>query len=389
MRVCMVSPHLPPEQSANALLPAMLGEALASHGVRAEYVSHPPVAGFDMPAALDVSAQAALNVGTTYVPRRGRDRFSRSRVGAVVAGSRMALGARHRIRSSDLVHLHSNGFIVEIGEWLARKYRRRCVVTLYGTDISAYDPNRNARFGRIVREADCRVFYSRGLLKQAMRAGLAPDPSSVIYAPVSSAFRPLGDRARQSLRRELGVGDDTLLLTVKRLHPVAGHGTLLEALPAVLRRVSSARLWLAGDGELRSALEQRCRELRIAPHVRFLGRVGNELLQRYYAAADLFVLPSLIESWGTVMVESLACGTPVVTTDTIGGLEVRENFPEDVTVVQKASADDLAAGICVALERRARSTTRTLDLIKTFSVESCAARYLEIYREALGSQRYT
>ena len=176
-------------------------------------------------------------------------------------------------------------------------------MTLYGTDVSAHDRSRNARYGRVVREASARVFYSRGLLTHASELGLTPDPSSVIYAPVSPDFHAVDEQTRAALRRELGAGNGPILLTVKHLRPVCGHDTLLRAMPEILRHHPDVMLWLAGDGDLRSTLESMCRDLGIASHVRFLGRLGNETIWKYYAAADLFVLPSEVESWGTVMLE--------------------------------------------------------------------------------------
>jgi glycosyltransferase involved in cell wall biosynthesis len=375
MRVCMVTPHLPPEQSANALLPSVLGEALAPRGVISEYVSHPPSRNSDVREVQPV----------TYVPKRGRDGFSRSSAGAVIAGARMAVGARPSIRASDVTHLHGNGFIVEIGQWLARRYSKPYVITLYGTDVSAYDPRRNERFGHVVRQAACRVFYSRGLLEHARGANLAPEPSIVIYAPVNHIFRQVDGEQRQAIRQKLGIGsDERLLLTVKRLHPVAGHETLLRALPAIVASIPKTILWIAGDGDLRAALEQQARRLEIQSHVRFLGRVDNRSLPGYYAAADLFVLPSEVESWGTVMLEALACGTPVVTTDTTGGIEVRHTFPEDVRVVRKGSPEDLATAVCAELIRGARTTSPAVDRIRmSFSVEACATQYLGVYGRVL------
>ena len=150
----MITPHLPPEQAANALLPVMLGDALASQGVTAHYVSHP---------APDEDVEDVENVRedarhVTLVPRRGRDGFSRSPLGAVIAGGRMAFGSMRAVRESDLVHLHGNGFIVEVWHLLAGRYRKPCVITLYGTDVWYHDAVRHARFGRVVREAACRVF---------------------------------------------------------------------------------------------------------------------------------------------------------------------------------------------------------------------------------------
>jgi glycosyltransferase involved in cell wall biosynthesis len=371
----MVSPHLPPEQAAVALLPVMLGDTLSASGVTTSYVSHPSNAG-----------AIAHGRDVTYVARRGRDGVSRSKLGAVAAGSRMIVRAKSAIAASDLVHLHSNGLLIEVGAWLARRFGKPYIVTLYGTDVSAHEPSRNARYGRVVRDASARVFYSRGLLAQASRFGLAPDPSSVIYAPVSGDFRVAHEDARGALRRELGAGVGPVLLTVKHLRPVCGHETLLSAMPEIVRAHPNVMLWLAGDGDLRPTLELMARDLGVASHVRFLGRVANDSLWKYYAAADLFVLPSDVESWGTVMLEAMACGTPVVTTDTVGGLEVRENFPDDVRVVPRAAPEQLAVGVSEALVQPRRVSPATLAHVKRdFTVDACAAKYLAVYERVLSS----
>ncbi|HKY22384.1 MAG TPA: glycosyltransferase family 4 protein [Vicinamibacterales bacterium] len=369
----MVSPNVPPEQSANALLPPLLGDALASSGVTASYVSH---------------RSNVVGEGDgrprKYVPRRGRGIVGRSKWGAVIASARMILGAQHEIRNSDLVHFHSSGFLIEVGQWLARRFRKPYVITLYGTDVSAHEPGRHARYGNVVRHASARVFYSHGLREHAIRLGLAPEPSEVIYAPVSPDFHPVDAGTRTALRRELGVADELVLLTVKRLDPVADHATLVKAMPEILRRHPTATLWLAGDGVLRPALEATCRDNGILPRVRFLGRLKNDTLAKYYSAADLFVLPSQVESWGTVMLESLACGTPVVTTDTVGGVEVHEKFPADVVVSPRGDAQLLAEAVARALTLRQRTSQAAVEKVqRDFSIAACAAQYLSVYRRAL------
>ena len=113
----------------------------------------------------------------------------------------MAIGLRRSVSESDVVHLHGNGFIVEVGHRIAERYRKPSVITLYGTDVWHHDPARHARFARVVRGAACRVFYSRGLLEFARHLGLAPDPSVVIYAPGSTAFHPVEEEERRAIRK--------------------------------------------------------------------------------------------------------------------------------------------------------------------------------------------
>ena len=175
-------------------------------------------------------------------------------------GWRWARGVRSA--ASDLVHLHSNGFIIEVGQFLAARYRKPYVITLYGTDVWHHDPARHARFARVVRDARAACSTAKVCSTSRRGLGLAPDPSIVIYAPVPSTFHAVDADARQSASRVTSASrTGPLLLTVKRLHPVGGHEDLLRALPAILRERPDAQLWLAGEGELRPALEALTRDL--------------------------------------------------------------------------------------------------------------------------------
>ena len=82
-------------------------------------------------------------------------------------------------------------------------------------------------------------------------------------------------------------------------------------------------------------------------------------MARYCAAADLFVLPSLLEALPTVAVEALACGTPVISSDNPGGVELHGVFGDDVAVVPKEQPAPLAGAIVAALAQKRR--TRSVD----------------------------
>jgi glycosyltransferase involved in cell wall biosynthesis len=368
----MVSANHPPDQAANALLPQLIGDALTLHGVTTSYVTYRSTQPSSRSTSRDVVS----------VPRRGRDTLARTKAGALAAAARIAWAARRAVRQSDLVHLHSNGLLIEVGGRLATTLGRPYVITLYGTDVWHHDPGVHGRFARTVREAAYRIFYSESLRAFAAGRGLANEPCTVIHAPVPDIFQPPDVAARQRLRSELGIANGPLLLTVKRLHPVAGHEDLLRAFPIVLRKHPGAALWLVGEGELRPSLEALAAELGIASRVRFVGLLDNAAIPSYCAAADLFVLPSRLESWGTVMLEALASGTPVVATDTAGGVEVHTLFPRDVTLTERENPRALAAAILEALVQSGRVSSETLR--RDFSVQACALRYLELYNRAVG-----
>lgn len=303
-----------------------------------------------------------------------------------MAAVRVAVRLYGLIERADLVHLHSNGLIVEVAARLAERSGVPFVITLYGTDVWHHDPGRHKRFGEVVRAAAHRVFYSEGLLAFARSVDLAKEPASVIYAPVAPHFEPASEEERRATRSAVGLDEGPLLVTVKRLHPVAGHEDLLHAMRRVVSAFPAAHLLVIGDGPLRSSLERLAAQLDLGGRVHFLGAVVNELLPRYLSAADLFVLPSRLESWGTVMLEALACGTPVVATPTAGALEVVTYFPHDVRVAEGRDAAALAAAVVASLEAPRRTTEETRRRLRErFSPAACAAQYLAVYHRAVTS----
>jgi glycosyltransferase involved in cell wall biosynthesis len=122
----------------------------------------------------------------------------------------------------------------------------------------------------------------------------------------------LFDPARRSeaLRRRWGVGDDDLVVAcVGRLAPEKNLATLAVAFDAVRRAVPGARLLLVGDGPMRAELEADW------PQAIFAGQRIGEDLAAHYASADLFLFPSLTETFGNVTAEAMASGLPVVAYD--------------------------------------------------------------------------
>lgn len=158
-------------------------------------------------------------------------------------------------------------------------------------------------------------------------------------------FRPVG-KARA--REQLGLDpDESVLLYVGRFSAVKGIDRLLEA-TAHLKRNRDLRLMLVGgDGEQTPEsreLTGLSRRLGILDRVTFAGRVDHEDMPFYYSAADVLALPSHYESFGLVALESLACGTPVVTTQ-VGAMERIIRQDETGCVVQDASPQTLAEAV--------------------------------------------
>jgi glycosyltransferase involved in cell wall biosynthesis len=369
-----VTPHLPPDQAANALLPAHLGQWAAEAGVGVAYLAHPPRAGAPAPVAGPVVWSR---------PSHGGGLLKALRFTSLAASRRIAQEVEPLLARAALVHLHSNGLLTEIVARLARRRGIPTVLTLYGTEIWHYRPKPIVDlFTTMYRGASAVTFYSRGLHDKAIALGLKRPRLSVAYPPVVDRFAPVDDAARAAIRQRLGLTRRHVLVNVKRLHPLAGQTHLLDAMPAVLRAHPDTELVVCGTGALRGELEAQAARLGVAGHVRFAGLVDNEIVADYNRAADVFVLPSLLEALPTVAVEALACGTPVVSADHPGGVELNALFGEDVVVVPREDSGRLAAALIarLAAPRRTLSATEA-GLARYFRPAAVRAQYFALYGE--------
>jgi glycosyltransferase involved in cell wall biosynthesis len=367
LKILMVTPHLPPYQAANALLPHVLGLELEKAGHQVSF--------------LTFEAGGEKRARTAYVRRRTALRATR------LPQLMEALETRRHggplVKDADVVHIHSNTWMNQVAARLAHSRRKPYVLTHYGTEIWHHD-GKNRAFRTLNRNARHVTFYSAGLLARARELSVPFREVSVVYPAVDILFSPLPAGEREAVRAPLVGKGEFLLVNVKRLHPLADHATLLRAFSLLDAAQVKARLVIAGSGEERESLEALARELGIASRVRFLGLVPNAEVAKLHAAADLFVLSSRLEATPTVVLEALSCGTRVVSTDNPGGLELGEMFPDDLRIVPRENPQALADGIAASLRENRRISERTSRTIDArFSVRGLVDAYSRIYEEAL------
>ncbi len=375
MRVLHVTPHLPPDQAANALLPWQLGNWASADGAEVEYVAHPSRTGGHAPLAGPVG----------WVQRTGGGRLARTlKLSSALAAYRIRRVLLPRIARVDVVHVHSNGLLAEMAVLLARRQGKPVVLTLYGTEIWHYAAKKIGPdlFTRAYHAASCVTFYSDRLMVRAQDLGLGRRRIKTIYPPVSDSFTWHDEEAQAEVRGTLGIQNAHLLLNVKRLHPLAGQRYLIEAMNEVIRLHPDTRLVICGTGPMLEELKGVARSSGVERHVTFAGMIDNTAIARYCAAADLFVLPSLLEALPTVAVEALASGTPVLSSDNPGGLELSDLFGTDVAIVPREQPLALASAIGDFLQNKRRTHRATRYAVeREFRPQAVAAQYWQIYTE--------
>jgi glycosyltransferase involved in cell wall biosynthesis len=152
-------------------------------------------------------------------------------------------------------------------------------------------------------------------------------------------FQP--NLSRQEARTKLDWSSDRpIIFTSRRLVHRVGLDKLLQAIATIKPKVPDVMLAIAGRGPLEATLQQQATELGLNDHVKFLGFLPDELLPVAYQAADFSIMPSQsFEGFGLAIVESLACGTPVLCTPVGGMPEILEPFsPDLITSSTTASA---------------------------------------------------
>ncbi|HEX6465334.1 MAG TPA: glycosyltransferase, partial [Vicinamibacterales bacterium] len=237
------------------------------------------------------------------------------------------------------------------------------------------------------RGADAVTFYSQRLMDRAREIGLSRPGCRVIYPSVAASFSYHDVAAQRAVRQALGITAANLLVNVKRLHPLAGQRYLIQAMKGVTAQHPDTHLIICGTGALLPELQAVARSASVERHVTFAGLVDNAVAAKYCAAADLFILPSVLEALPTVAVEALACGTPVISADNPGGLELRGVFGDDVHVVPKENHGALAAAIVRALSERRRTNPPTAATIeRRFRAEAVAREYWQVYADVIAAQ---
>ncbi|MBV9116239.1 MAG: glycosyltransferase [Acetobacteraceae bacterium] len=260
--------------------------------------------------------------------------------------------------------------------WLGRRLGLPVVLTARGTDVSLIP--RHAVPRRLIegalRDAAALIAVSAALKAAMLALGAAEPRVTVLRNGVDTRlFRPPADRA--ALRARLGL-DGPTLLSVGHLIERKGHDLVIRA----LAQLSGVTLLIVGEGPERPRLAALAAQLGLSARVRLLGARPHREMAELYGAADALVLASSREGWANVLLEAMACGTPVVATDIWGNPEV-VRAPEAGVLVARA-ADALASaarGLLAAPP--ARAATRAYA--ERFSWDETTAGQLAVFREVV------
>jgi glycosyltransferase involved in cell wall biosynthesis len=271
--------------------------------------------------------------------------------------------------------------------------RARVVHTYHGHVLEGYfSPAKTALFvgieRRLARSTDRIVAISPAIRDELLREHRIGRSEQYRVVPLGfdlSALTAIDDGARAAARQSLGVDQRAhVVSTVGRLTAIKQHQLFLEAARLIANQDAAAIFLIAGDGELRGALEEAARDSGIADRVRFLG--WRRDLATIYGASDVFLLTSRNEGTPVALIESLAAGVPGVSTD-VGG--VRDVLQHDTgVVVPFGDAAALASAVTQFLgdtnRRRATGDRGRVSVVARYGIDRLVDDIDALYRDLLG-----
>jgi teichuronic acid biosynthesis glycosyltransferase TuaC len=305
------------------------------------------------------------------------------RIGTIVApwllyrAAARALSARLRCGDRpDLIDAH---YLYPDGVaaiWLGRRFGLPVILTARGSDVTQF-PNYaipRALILRATAQAAAIITVSRGLRDALVRLGVDPGKITVLRNGVDLAMFRQQDQTE--CRRALGVEGATLV-SVGGLIPRKGHDLTIRA----LIYLPGWRLLIAGEGPERATLEALAKNLGIADRVTLLGAVPHASLAGIYGAADISILSSAREGWANVLLESMACGTPVVASPIPGNDEVVQASAAGLIAADRSPAGIAACVRALAANLPLRKTTAAYAA--QFGWDETSAAQLAIFHAAI------
>ena len=299
---------------------------------------------------------------------------------------RLANELRHGEYDLLVTHDHKTNLM---GYLAARRSKIPCLSVAHGYDFSLLRMHLYRRIDLIVLRRFPRIVaVSESVSRELIAAGLSPDRIRVIPNAIDVArfAEGAGDRAAE-WRRRLTEPRAPVILTVGRLSRQKGLEYFVQSAAQIHHEAPQARFWIAGDGIQRGQLETQIRDLGLEGVVTLLGEQRD--IAAIMAASDVFVMPSLGESFANVLLEAMALGKPIVATRVGGTPEIVRDSETGWLVPPRQSAA-LAAAVLKILkdpDLGAHVGAQGRDFVAShFGATHVAAQMAEVFRQVAASR---
>jgi glycosyltransferase involved in cell wall biosynthesis len=291
-------------------------------------------------------------------------------------------------RKYDLVHTHFAVPSGPAGIFFSNRYGVPHILNIHGGDI--YDPSK--------KTSPHRFLILRKTIRHVMEKATSVIAQSTdtrnralsIYAPSKKiSVIPLGipePPEKTATREELGLeAGATYMISVGRLIKRKGYGHLIEAFGLIKDEYPGLNLILVGDGPERGALEELAAAKGLSHRTVFAGQVDDKQKFALMSASDVYVLSSLHEGFGIVLLESLFYGLPIASTDEGGQTDIVKEGVNGLLCrpCDPVGLKNILSSILSDSELRDRFRRNNLKDFKKYHIPSIAGEYTRLFREIL------
>ena len=278
----------------------------------------------------------------------------------------------------DLIHSHFTWSSGYAGAKLKEKYNVPFVVTAHGYDIYILpfkDDEWKERIEYVLNSADHIITVSKSNLACIRKLNVN---TPVTVLPNGYRDEIFHQRNIKTCRDTLNLPHDKkIILAVGNLMEIKGHKYLIEAMNEVVKHRNDVQCYIVGCGRLENKLKKQIVAASLQDHVRLVGCKPHDDIPIWMNACDVFVLPSLSESFGVVQIEAMACGKPVVATYNGGSEEIVISEAYGL-LSEPVDSEKLADNILSALDK-SWDIDEIKEYAKRFMWKNIATEILEVY----------
>jgi glycosyltransferase involved in cell wall biosynthesis len=340
-----------------------------SHPRFGEYAKHAAVPAYEERNGIRVEHPRYL-----LLPKIGMNSAPHFLARAGLAAAKRLIASGYDFDLIDAHYFYPDGVAATI---IGKVLNKPVVITARGTDINLIPQYEKPRkmILQAAKECAAMIAVSAALKDSIVGVGGTAEKITVLRNGVDlTLFHP---EDREAARAKYHCGRH-VLACVGNLIPSKGHQRVIEALPTL----PDVELLIAGRGPNEQDFKELAMKLGVANRVRFLGVLSQSELRWLYSAADALVLLSEREGWPNVLLEAMACGTPVIATR-VGGIPEIVTVPE-AGVLLDASGPASIADAVMRLRKAGPDRRATRAHAECFSWDATTAGQLSLFSQVLG-----
>jgi glycosyltransferase involved in cell wall biosynthesis len=285
----------------------------------------------------------------------------------------------------DLVHSHFTWSSGYVGAKIKEKYGVPFIITAHGHDIYSLpfkDEEWKSKIEYVLNSADSIITVSKSNLECIKKLNVKTPVTVLPNGYKGELFNPID---MHECRKILGLPiEKKIILAVGNLEEVKGHKYLVKAMESIVKKRKDVICLIVGSGKLEVDLKKQIKSAGLNNYVKLVGAKTHSQIAVWMNACDIFVLPSLRESFGVVQVEAMACGKPVVATLNGGSEEIIVSDDYGF-LVKPGDSENLAESISFGIENK-YDQNKLVHYAKSYSYENISKDIFSIYK-TLGNNK--